>query len=431
MGVMLKNPFALAALSIVLGLNAFGQVLPLPSIGLAKYSSQCKLSVLKKIGWQVAEGSTGANQRASEIGCSSGSNAELRSQLNLFMPSSVESMNPRELGFILDDAFRSSQTQCVYQNEYSRSLSQAAKNLKSNHLYIFSPFWVRDNIRLGGLPEFWQNVACQNSNCFMSRPEKSAESLEVLEHSLFSSDCAVGLQLVEYSAVKNLFGKEAFNREFKNDEIFVGNWNDINHSKSFIHGSDSKRFLSRDGLVYARAGYRSFIGVTGIVGSEFGESYLDDKANRNENFIIVDTTENASKTFLKNGGLDFYRSYLQTVWKLTKLLTPEELQVLENAALWGKLASVTTISVRQALPPEPSIIPRDEVVDISQMLADPFLSDTKIYVHPFGLRSISWHILRLARLNPRTPYALTFYSDAVHYEIYDRWLRLQLEACEQ
>jgi hypothetical protein len=261
-------------------------------------------------------------------------------------------------------------------------------------------------------------------------------SLSNLYHSMFSSECGTGLQLAEYSTLNELFGTAEMENRFQPENIFVGDWSDVNQSQSVIHGKVGRRVFSMDGLEYAQQGSRMLIGLPGYIGSLYDESHLDDKTNRNENFIVVDASEAAAQALVSRGGLLKYLDYLKTIWKLTSTLSSEELQGLQTLANEGKLQSADIRSITQAMPP-PVLDRRDKpdasatALQVAEMLSDPFLNETKVYVHPIGVKPISWHILRLARVNSRTPYGVSFYAEATHGEIFDRWLDLQLQSCGQ
>ena len=71
-----------------------------------------------------------------------------------------------------------------------------------------------------------------------------------------------------------------------------------------------------------------------------------------------------------------------------------------------------------------------KVSQLQAELEDPFLKDTIVYVHDLGLRTFAQILDRLVSLNPSTPYLIRFYPEAMHGEIFDRWLRAQMNACE-
>lgn len=43
---------------------------------------------------------------------------------------------------------------------------------------------------------------------------------------------------------------------------------------------------------------------------------------------------------------------------------------------------------------------------VRESLKTPFLAETSICVHPLGVRTLAWHIERLLKVNPRTPYSI-------------------------
>jgi hypothetical protein len=393
-------------------------------IDLAPYSLACKLSVLKKLGWQITEDASKSVTIKSPQTCAAKGEKEMKISLPKNWPELTEEVSPSINRVVRTGNF------CLFQEQYNFALEKAAKKLKRNHLYVFRPFWVSDNIRMGWLKKSWQNNHCPKRICYSPQSGKNSEAIDSLYTHLFSSDCSRGLQLVEYAATKELFGREKFQTKFSAEEIFVADWPDIETSNSFTHGQKSRKFFSEEGIAYGKAGESTFIGASGYVGSTLDESYLDDLANRNENFIIGKITAAASNSFVAHGGLSFYKKYLYEIWQLSQKVSPEELEAIENAAYWHQLSTITDIQLQQLIPRDKNRIVSDEAMEIVTKLKEPFLHETQIYVHPFGLRNFSWHIARLARINPRMPYSIAFYKDATHAEIYDRWLRSQFDECQ-
>jgi len=417
----LRNFFCavlLASLCPILGMAQ----MPTTSVNLRNYSWQCKVSALKKMGWSILPTSEGNSVTAPEL-CETKSIQQLGLQLKI----NLNDTNERNIHNTIEEAFLSPGTNCAYQSQLNAASIKATRKLKSNHLYIFTPFWTKDDMRLGTLKKEWQRVTCAG-RCFIPTQGETANAIQALYGSIFSSDCGVGLELAEMATVKELFGSEKFSSQFSREEVMVGDIQALPESKSFMRGKNASTILPPNGLNYAGAGPEYFVGVSGYVGSVFDESYLDDKANQNENFMVVSVSAKAAKTFLENGGLTYYDDYIKKVWETTKGISKDELQTLEFVAYQNRLAKATDITLQNNMAPDTGIV-SDRTVEVLNLLKDPFLSETQIYVHPFGPRSISWHIARLARLNPRTPYNVRFYPDAMHAGVYDRWVKSLLDDC--
>jgi len=403
--------------------------LPTVAVDYRPYSTQCMVKVLKNMGWSFNTESA-ENSFSAPKECVADSLTKLQPELQINMNPS--SNDERALRFNLEMAYMSSGTNCAFQTRLAEAALTATKKLKRNKLYIFTPFWTKDDIRLGTLKKEWQQTACYENSvrCFVPTKEKKSKAIEALYGSVFSSDCGVGLELAEYATIKELFGAKAFDTHFTNPEIFVGDIVGLPTSSSFTRGAKADRILPANGLSYAKSGYRNFIGVSGYVGSVFNSTFLDDQSNQNENFMIVNISKAASDQFLKNGGLSYYEEYMHKAWELSQKISKEELRVIENLAFGDRLEKATDITVQMNLPPESGIGVGPTTIEFLTMLQDPFLNETQIYVHPFGPRNIAWHIARLAQLNPRTPYMLRFYPDVMHRGVLNRWVKSQLDDCQ-
>ncbi len=396
--------------------------MPAPKIDLSKYTNRCKQEVLAKMGWQVKTGET--NQISSPEICNLNKNEVLSAILKIEMKSGSSTA--------LDQAINSAGTNCVYQNQLGLAVKTATQKLKRNKFYIFSPFWQDDLLRIGGLKKAWKKVACtdEDNQCFIPASEDKAKSIDALYESHFSSDCSVGLQLAEYAMIKELMGTEHFNTYFSNEEIFLGLFPDSSQSKSFTRGLNENAVWAEEGLKYAESGFQSFIGVSGAIKSVFDEKFLDDIPNVNENFMIVESTQAAAQAFIKKGGLAGYEKELRKIWELTRTVTKVELHALQDVAEMNYLVQANEIFVQGKMPPDGSQTISATTVQILNLLKDPFLSETQLYVHPVGQRSIAWHILRLAQINPRTPYKVDFYHEVIHGELYNRWMKSNLDDCK-
>ncbi|MBC7741420.1 MAG: hypothetical protein H7061_04430 [Bdellovibrionaceae bacterium] len=390
--------------------------MPAPVIEFSKYSTQCKVQVLKNIGWQIEKGQADAVIAAER--CESISAPKLVMQ--------------GEASTITDEALRSTGTNCLYQNRIAIAALAATKKLKSNKFYIFPPFWQNALLSMGSLKKTWQVAVCANeeNQCYNPNSEDKAKSIDAFYTSPFSTDCSVGLQLAEYAMIKELFGNEMFNKHFSTDEIFLGEFPDSAKSKSFTRGKHKEAVWAEKGSEYSKAGFRTFIGVPGVIASVFDESFLDDIPNVNENFMIVDITQAASESFERAEGFKGYENKMREIWELTKSITKPELKALQDVAEINYLNQASEFYVQSRMSKELDQPMSATSMKILKLLKDPFLSQTQIYVHPVGNRNIAWHILRLAQINSRTPYKIAFHQEVVHGGLFNRWIKSQLDDCE-
>jgi len=401
--------------------------LPPTSVDVRAYSTQCKIQVLKNIGWTVATpAQSSANLSVRPLMQTICDDQQTAPQITLPQSDSPALQEAR-----LNQAFYSAALTCTYQQKYTHALLQATQSLKSDHLYWFTPDLIKDNLVEGGLSSHWQKIQCSQAECIQPLQSQNSIAVDSLYHSFYLSDCGLGLQMAEYATAKELLGDEVFDRVFAANEIRVGQWSDVQSSQSFTHGVSARKILPPQGLDYARSGYRSFIGVSGYIGAQKDATFLDDFSNGHENFVIVKSSAAAGQAWLARGGLQAYTAYLEKIWEFSRNVPPDELQAMENMARQGTLDGATDLQIQKNLPGDTQeLFVSDYAEPFARLLSDPFLRDTVLYVHPMGERSLAWHILRLARINSRTPYALFFYNDTAHAEVMDRWLKAQLDQCQ-
>jgi len=408
-------------LSLLATRQGFSESMPSPFVSLRSYSEICKQQALEKIGWEVQTLSEGEPGIFGDFPrCTQLAKGNLKLQLPAEGNPSRESL--------LDEALLSGGTSCAFQNQYKKAVTVATRKLQKNHLYWFTPFWTQDNIKLWSLKKEWQEIPCSGGNCFV--PQALVPALDALKTSFYSTDCAAGLQIATYVAAQELFGSEALSQIVSLSEIVIGDWPVVQNSNSLTFGLRARKIQPRAGLAYGRSGPYSFAGVPGYLGAVYGESFLDNKTNQGENFLITEVSSAGAESFLNNGGLPYYKGYLSKFWESTQGLQPEELQALQSLAEMNRLKGATDLQVQRQIRESANVIVSNRAMQAAALLNDPFLIDTQIYVHPVGVQSIAWHLLRLAQLNSRTPYELFFYADTAHAEIFDRWLTLQLRNCE-
>lgn len=401
--------------------------LPVSSVDLNKYSWQCKRAVLEKIGWTV-ENTSEKFEIISPEKCE-GSSVE---KLNLRLKINLEAAHENQIHGALEQAFYSGGTNCAYQSRLSKAASTATQKLKQNLLYIFTPFWAHENddLRLGTLSKYWQSESC-NGRCYIPKNGQVAEAAQAFYTSIFSTDCGVGLELSEITTVQELFGTESFEKNFTQNEMIIGDIKALTTTSNLFRGVKTKSIWSSDGIAYSRAGSQAFIGVTGYIGHVRDPKYfIDDTINGNENFMILQSSTNAAQALLEKGGLLSYDNYLKLIWETSQGLSVEELQAIEQVVVLNLLKKATDITLQNYMPKDSGQIVSQRAYELLKLLKDPFLSETQLYVHPVGKKSISWHLVRLARLNPRTPYNIRFYPDVMHSIVYDRWIKSLLDACQ-
>ena len=381
-------------------------------------SLQCKIQTLRKLGWEVDQ-SLPSNSRPSvqaQSACYARSMDDIRKNrlLRITLPANVSRIaDMQKATDAVDFALTGEGTICAYETFVSTAVTIATTKLFENHFYSFANIFGSGSARMGNLPQYWTQVSCVDQDKCWQPLSAPSYALSALYSTSFSTECATGLQVAEYEMISELFGANEFNRHFRNEELYVGDWDSITASASVIHGRTGRRYMSQDGGVsYAKAGPQMLVGVSGYIGNVLGDKYLDVSVDRGENMLIVRTSDAAAKSLLANGGMSYYNLLAHKIWELGLGRDEESLRQL---SLGRKIMGYED----------------QETIQLRQMLTDPFLRDTIVYVHDIGFRSIAQHLLRLLKLNPRTPYEMRFYAESIHGEIFDRWLQVQLDNCDQ
>jgi hypothetical protein len=378
----------------------------------------CKLGVLSELGWSLE---LNPQLKQPQVIAKNICNATTINQigfsgyLRLILPNDKTANGRLIPSAILaeeaavDAALRAPQSMCAYGLYYGPALKAAAQKLTDNHWYSFNSFLHSGSVRLDGV-DGWKRVSCSaDEKCFV--PSNNAQAINSLYSASFASECGSGLHLAEYSAIYELFGAQEFNTRFTAQEIFASNWPNVESSLSVIHGRTGRRYFDKDGTSYVTGdggGALALVGVPGYLGNVFGEDYLDRSADRGENFIIVSTTPAAAMAFAANQGFSGYNQIARRIWELSQGMDQQETLNLE---FFGRGMS-----------------PNGD--EVAKLIRDPFLSQTMTYVHDVGFKSLAGHLIRLARLNPRTPYSFFFYAESTHGEIFDRWLQMKVDQCK-
>jgi hypothetical protein len=392
------------------------------------YSAECKLKVLKSTGWKIQTGpeiQKAALWRSSSCG-------DNKSTLDI-----PPGMNIANLNKLENDGLLSVGTLCAFQGIFNNAVRKATRDLDSNHLYWFTtlPGSLIDpgNTRFELLKN-WERVKCVDSEnkfgCYAPVQGHIYDALVELRHKLFETGCWTGLELAEYEAVGSIFGREKTDTIFTPDRFYVGD--DITQSQSLIFGAQSYVMLDDGGgLARARLGTEAMVGMPGILTSVYPDR-VNDFNNESQNFLVYKMSSDALTAFVNRGGVAGYDSILEQIWQLSHKYK-NSLQSLEVLARYGltipnrKLPTSMTgagVWAAQMQPPDPTYL------DFVAKLNDPFLRETVLYVHPLGFKTLAYHILRSARLNPKTPFKVLLKKDTIHGEIFEQWLKMKLKECQ-
>ncbi len=444
---------------------------------LDRYSMTCKERVLHELGWTIVDDATiSSPQLSHDPYCFAAA------QPNGWLPHNVLKLPPafwdEILGKVqspkpgspvmsantaLDIALRSDGSQCMFQQKFNRDIRGTIDWLSSwyNVLYQF-PVWTNKDVWLGDV-KYWHQVGCVtkggnggSDTCYAPEQAHLTQAIENLEKQPVAVDCSVGVDLAEYIALARVFGpqlaaafgdfpfRERANSPVLNARFYVGH--DAYESPSALMGKYSVETFNGpheevtfdwSGRARAALGPQAFIGAMGDIKSAYGPKFIDDANNKAENFIIDDVNHEALAALMTAGGVQGFDRSLSEIWRLAEKLRdevgPAGLESLVELVKFGEILPTDglplPIRVIAAMNRNVTVV-KETYFNLAPLLNNPFLRSTKVYVHPLGVEPISYHILRLALINPRTPFLIRFNYDTIHGEIFNRWLKVKLDRCK-
>ncbi|MBF0363405.1 MAG: hypothetical protein HQK49_20455 [Oligoflexia bacterium] len=302
-----------------------------------------------------------------------------------------------------EELLLTSGSMCAYKHKLAVAVKNAVnkivKNTNDNGNFRYGIF---DEDFCKAPDSEWKKIG---HSCIMAiKDPKSA--IECFFNEKCTAECAVGLQVAQLAAQKELYG-QSFNKYFNHDEIIVGPWSDgikgIDYSKNPFHSLNiehkfkgiiekNTRFFKTNML--AELGPAAFIGIGGYLQNLYGEKYLDYSNARGENFMVVSVTKEAANE-MKTKGVEYFNKISNEVWKN-----------YQNAE--DKIS----------------------LLMIEELLDRPIFTGIKVYSHPLGILTFAEHIKRFLKVNPRTPYVLKgFYSDHTNSVLFERYVKSLVGEC--
>ena len=386
---------------------------------------------------------------------------------------------------ILNWALQDDGSRCTFQQKYNRAIHATVNYLRHrldlnngwkaplHHDWQFWwPFFTKRDIALGlrHVIPYWHVVQCvtpggdEGTNiCYEPDHAHLSRAFHSLAHNFVFADCREGMQVAQYLALARVFGSslsQAFARDpvqMKNGKaldngFYLGPDAESSHSVLFSGSVNGTLVTSQDGQISltmdptgvsrARIGSEAFVGTMGEIDS-VRPNLIDDPNNATENFIVYSTDSDALHSLIRHGGVPGFDRSLKQIWHDAEVLRAEigikngngdkVLQYLENYERAGDVLPTRTIPpFILALTPDNKIpLVARTYWQLARWLNDPFFRDTLIFVQPVGLKSIAYHIMRLAIINPRTPFKirLNFDPDTLQGAVFDHWLKTKLDQC--
>ncbi len=437
-----------------------------------RYSVACKMKVLRKLGWSIR-----VNPNAIEPQLSHDPACYQATQSTTWRPHNVLVLSPAQMAQLggkvktnsygpavldgveaLDLALHADGSRCLFQQKYNRAVRSAIGWLSSDHLFQF-PLWTNKDIWISSM--YWHRVGCVTPHgnggsniCYMPEQGHVSQAIEELQYEPVLADCNMAVDIAEYLAIDRVFGSQtaaAFGDypwrpnsespvlnarfyigpdEYKSTSVLMGKY-----TAETFEGPDGQIMYDWSGLARASLGPQALIGSMGEIEHVNGPKFLDDLNNQAENFIIDNIGDNAVRALQSMGGIKGFDANLIKIWQLAEQIQ-SEIGPAGRAYLRGLVKVNGNPFPTSGMPLALRITSglsgdlAKNYVELSKLLRDPFLQETRLYVHPLGVNSIAYYLARLAVQNPRTPYKIRFTYDTIHGEIFNRWIITQLNRCD-
>ncbi|MCM0605535.1 MAG: hypothetical protein KA715_05545 [Xanthomonadaceae bacterium] len=429
----------------------------------------CKLQTLSEMGWELQTSpSIQSITFASDTDGCSGTTPVLS------IPSSMDDFSKVESDF--NRALTSDATFCEYKSRLKTAGERAARKLYMNKGFGFR----KPN---GPFATFDSTGAWVNESNLLTKPAGSAcEAIRALYSKPTQSDCAVGLHAVHEASQLELYGCENFDQMFSADELVLGNnWDAVMASSNIFYGAPNVKF----GIFYeeynaekypeshpnqfdpgaqktAAKGRLALIGLSGYVGYRGAayKDFLDDDSNKGQNFMIIDTSDAGAATLAARGVQSYDQTLEQAYHLMLKVFfeTNEDGSISRNqytknlnkryfdneTRLWLMNAvKVTTDWLERSdrgsnIPAMPTPMTRTAETDslgriltrVMELLNDPFLRDTQVFVHPHEKMSLGHYVVYQLVENARVPPMIRLYDSTVNTLLFTRYLGYKIESCK-
>lgn len=263
----------------------------------------------------------------------------------------------------------------------------------------------------------------KNVDCFVAHISPS-RSVQCLYDRSCASECFVGLQIAQLATQYEIYGPQNFDQAFSLREISLGGgWLNSSVSKNPMHASNMQSYQSASNIkeIASREGRFGLVGFVLYLKSSYDKSFLDSPADIGENLVVVETSDIAAKDLAERGPEGVAKD-LNEIWQIARFLEPEDFEAIkEYLADRTKPLALSNVSGSKA----------KMLKELIPLLTNSFNYDTRVYVHPLEVMSISQQIIRLAQINPRTPYQYVWYPNNINTEMYNRFYDFHYNKCIQ
>ncbi len=379
----------------------------------------CERALLEDLGWRFVAADVTQPRIDAGSPCQRASlaQAEAMGDLRVTVPSDASAAVVTAL---YRELLAHPATVCAYAFKLGDATRRAVDRLAANPGYRFSGLqvgWIGFGIGGAGR-DGWRRIAPFGRGYVPSAGNWNA--INTFYSGEVRAECGVGRQVAQFAAQAELYGPEGFDAAFAAEEIAIGTWHVLNRSGGILQGA-AAGVMTHDGLARAASalGRQAFMGVPGYIEHVLGRDTLDDIHNQAENFVVYDVSAGAEAALRAQGGFADYNAMAAELWRLSRQLPAkgnryyERLLVERDPALRAPLdgAQRTTLAALDAI------------------VADPFFSGFRVYVHRHGVTPVAYHFVRLLDRNPRTPFRIALALHNVHTTLMQRWIDHRLRRC--
>jgi len=311
-------------------------------------------------------------------------------------------------------------TVCAYAFKLGDATRRAVDRLAANPGYRFSGLqmgWVGFGIG-GAARNGWRPIAGFGRGYVPRAGNWNA--INAFFSGEVRAECGVGRQVAQFAAQAELYGPRGFDAAFAAEEIAIGTWHVLNRSGGILQGAAAGE-MTHDGLARRASalGRQAFMGVPGYIEHVLGRETLDDINNQAENFVVYDVSAGAEAALRARGGFVDYNAMAAEFWRLSRLLPAKGSRYYERLLLERDPALRAQLDGAQ----------RETLAALETIVADPFFSGFRIYVHRHGVTPVAYHFVRLLDRNPRTPFRIALALHNVHTMLMQRWIEHRLHGC--
>jgi len=380
---------------------------------------ECKRALLEALGWRFVATSDRRLRVEPGTPCERASliEAQAMGDMQVFVPGSA---GREVMAALHQELLEHSATTCAYAFKLGDATRRAVDRLAANPGYRFSSLqtgWIGFGVG-GAARDGWRQIAPFGRG-YIPRAG-NWRAIEGFYHGEVRAECGVGRQVAQFAALAELFGPRGFDAAFKADEIAIGTWHVLNRSGGILQGEAAGR-MTHDGLARgaSQLGRQAFAGVPGYIEHVYGRETLDDINNQAENFVVYAVGAKAAAGLRAHGGLAHYNRMAEALWRLSGTLPRQGGRYFERLLVEREAPLQAQLDATQ----------RATLAQMDALLADPFFSEFRIYVHRHGVTPVSYHLVRLLDRNPRTPFRIALALHNVHTTLMQRWIEFQLDHC--